>query len=92
VRLSAAAYAMLLIGCDSDPRPDQWDAYIYPDLDNESREEIVSGFKTFELCQAAALDRIDQVNAEAGGAYECGYKCGTTPQHPGMWLCKETRN
>lgn len=81
---------LLLAGCD-DARPDQWDAYIYPDLNNEARNEVVKGFKSFELCQSASLKKREALHANEG-SYECGHRCGPNPRLGGMYLCEETRN
>jgi hypothetical protein len=85
-----AAGSLLLLG-SCDDRPDQWDAYIYPS-DDLIRFEAIRGFKTFELCQRAAIDRLRLVRPDGGGSYECGYKCGPSARYGGMNLCKETRD
>ena len=79
----------LLAGCDS--RPNQWDAFVYPNASDLTVSEKIAGFKTFELCQAAALDRLRSVQTEAGGDYECGYRCAPDPAMGGINVCKETR-
>lgn len=85
--MKRAALALLaLAGCDD--RPDQWDAYVYPG-DDLVEYEAIRGFKTFELCQAAAIDRLRSLRRDGGGDYECGYKCGR--QSSGLNVCKETR-
>ena len=66
--------AALLILAACDNRPDQWDAYIYQDVDNMEAVEMIRGFKSFELCQQAAIDRLQ--SQPGNGDYECGYKCG----------------
>lgn len=84
-----AALALLaLAGCDD--RPDQWDAYIYTG-DDLQNEEVIRGFKTFELCQTAAINRLRSVRQDGGGDYECGYKCGRSDRYGGLNVCKETR-
>ncbi len=83
-----ALAALLLAGCDD--RPDQWDAYITYREDPE-RSEVIEGFKSYELCRAASLQRLETENAMEDGYFECGYKCG---RKPGISLnvCKETRD
>lgn len=81
------AAALCLQACDN--RPDQWDAYIYRDPENSDAVEMIRGFKTFELCQTAAIDRLKSTPGD--GDYECGYKCGPNEKYGGMNLCKETR-
>lgn len=73
-----------------DNRPDQWDAFIYPDRDNLSLHYQIRGFKTFEHCQEAAQSDLDRRGWAEAGDYECGYKCGPHEGFSGM-LCEETR-
>lgn len=84
----AALGALLLTACDN--RPDQWDAYVYPDDDLIEYEEI-RGFKTFALCQTAAVDRLRVLRSDGGGSYECGYKCEPYGTYGDMNVCEETR-
>lgn len=81
-----ALVLLALAGCDD--RPDQWDAYIYPG-DDLLVHETVRGFKSFELCQAAAVNRLRSIRSDGGGDYECGYKC--EPSGYGGNICEETR-
>lgn len=60
-----AAASLLVMGCDR--RPDQWDAFVYPDANDLSVSEKIAGFKTFELCQDAAISRMRAVQTENGG-------------------------
>ena len=78
----------LLASCDS--RPNQWDAFVYPDASDLTVSEEIAGFKTFELCQSAAIDRMRRVQKPTGGDYECGYRCAPDPKL-GVNVCKETR-
>lgn len=85
----AVVFALVLGGCDS--RPDQWDAFVYPNSADLSGYERISGFKSFELCQRAAIDRMRSIQRESGGDYECGYKCEADPTLGGLNVCKKTR-
>ncbi|MBA4308660.1 MAG: hypothetical protein C0429_18180 [Sphingopyxis sp.] len=85
--LLLVAAALLSAGCDD--RPNQWDAYIYQDVENMDSVELIRGFKTFELCQAAAINRLQSTPGD--GDYKCGYKCGPNEEYGGMNMCKETR-
>lgn len=81
-----------LIACSRDDKgPDQWDAFVYPDIDNMDRHEEYKGFKTFELCQQAAVDRIRLLTDPQNADYECGYRCKPRPDMGGLTICKETR-
>lgn len=87
MRIAALAF-LALAGCDD--RPDQWDAFVYTG-DDLLTNETIRGFKTFELCQQAAIDRLRAERPDGGGDYECGYKCGPSPQYGGLNVCEETR-
>ena len=77
-----------LASCDD--RPNQWDAFVYPDVENMESYQVIKGFKTFELCQQASLEQLRSSPTE--GDYECGYKCGPNEDYGGINVCKETRN
>ena len=81
------ATAALLTGCDD--RPDQWDAYIYPDVENMDSYKVIKGFKTFELCQTASLEQLR--SSPTDGDYKCGYMCGPNDDFGGLEMCKEMR-
>jgi hypothetical protein len=51
----------------------------------------MAGFKTFELCQQAAIDRLRDMHRADEGDYECGYKCRPDPSLGGINVCKETK-
>lgn len=89
MRIAVTISALLLVGCDN--RPDQWDAFVYADGADLSGYERISGFKSFELCQRAAIDRLRSIQRESGGDYECGYRCESNPSPGGISFCKETR-
>ena len=83
------AFIFLLLG-SCDDRPNQWDAYITYSEDPE-RLEVIEGFKTYELCRAASLSRIEAEKASETGYFECGYKCGFKSGYP-QKICKESRD
>ena len=78
----------MVTGCDN--RPDQWDAFVYPNANDLTVNETIRGFKTFELCQQAAINRLRQSKKSDVGDYECGYKCEPYGSYGGN-LCEETR-
>ena len=86
--LPLVAALLILTGCDD--RPDQWDAFIYPNENDLTVNETIRGFKTFDLCRRAAIDRLKSLPGD--GDFECGYKCGPVSKYGDMNLCKETRN
>ena len=84
----ATLLLFVLLGCDD--RPAQWDAFVtYQEA--PERIEVIPGFKTFELCRAASLQRLKAEGALADGYFECGYKCEFRPEY-GTSICKETRD
>lgn len=84
--------ALMLLGCDSDTRPDQWDAYIYSHSDDGSISEFtIRGFKTFELCQQAAQSELLRHGRGSNQDYQCGFKCGPVAKYGGLNACRETR-
>jgi hypothetical protein len=80
---------ILLTACDD--RPDQWDAFIYPDANDLRVNDTIRGFKTFELCQQAAIEQLRITRKADVGDYECGYQCGPSENFDGVNICKETR-
>jgi hypothetical protein len=89
LKVAALWLAILLAACDN--RPKQWDAFVYPNIEGSDNFERISGFKTFELCQQAAIDRVRSLPEPEKAAYECGYMCGRNPDFPEFETCKETR-
>lgn len=81
--------ALSAVACDS--RPDQWDAFIYSDRTDLTKHMEVKGFKTFNLCQQAAIDQLRSLPDPDAGDYECGYKCELHTDLGGIHMCKETR-
>ena len=84
----ALGLAILLVAGGCDDRPDQWDAFVYPG-DDLFLHYRISGFQTFEHCQAAAVERLRSERPDGGGDYECGYKCAL--DETGLNICEETR-
>ena len=80
---------LTVLGCDDRPR--QWDAFVYPDAEGSEFYETIEGFRSFELCRQAALNRIGQLKMQDKAAYECGYRCRHDPQMK-IHICKETRD
>lgn len=85
----AVVPVLLLAGCDD--RPDQWDAVIYPG-DDLIEFERIRGFKSFELCREAALDRLARLRPDGGGSFECGHKCEPYGSVGDLEVCEETRD
>ena len=84
-----AYLALWLAGCEGPPA--HWDAFVYPNDDLFEVEEI-RGFKTFDLCRAAAEERLRALRPSGGGSYECGFKCEPFGTNSDMKRCEETRD
>lgn len=82
------AIAALLASCDG--RPDQWDAFVYPDVNDMETFKTIEGFESFEACQSAAIGELRSLPDPDSGDYECGHKCAIDPDL-GINVCKETR-
>ena len=72
-----ALAALHLAACDA--RPDQWDAFIYPDKSDLATMQKIEGFRTLEFCRKAALDYLRLLPTPGYADYACGHKCGTRP-------------
>ena len=83
-----AAASVVAPACDS--RPDSWDAWVYPDRENMTVSMSLVGFRTFEECQQAAIDKLRSLSDPEQGDYECGYKCRFDPSIQTN-VCKETK-
>ncbi len=81
---------LMLAACDS--RPNEWNAYVYPDSSRKDREFILRGFATYEACRVAAKEVLVWFEAEdTTGTYECGFKCGPYNGLADLDVCKETK-
>ena len=88
--MRSLAVLLFALSTACDDRPKQWDAFVYPNAANLAVYERIAGFKSFELCQQAAIDRLRRETDPDGGDYECGYKCEPHPELGGF-VCEETR-
>ena len=86
-RLSFMLGLTLFAGCDD--RAKEWTAWVYKDKGLQTYETL-QGFKTFDQCQQAAIDKLRTYTDPDAGDYECGYMC----RWDARWqsnICKETR-
>lgn len=79
---------VLVAGCDS--RAKEWTGWAYPDRNDLSKSESLSGFKTFEECQEATIAKLRTYHDPGAGDYECGYMC-RYDSHLQTNVCRETR-
>jgi hypothetical protein len=80
--------ALLLVACDG--RAQEWTGWAYPDAETMATSVTLSGFKSFEECQAATIGRLQSFPEPSKGTYECGYMCRWDPQLQAN-VCKEKR-
>jgi hypothetical protein len=80
--------ASFLAGCDD--RAPEWTGWVYPNRNDLTLSVSLGGFKTFEQCQQASIDRLRGFSDPDAGDYECGFKCRWSPTL-GINVCKETR-
>ena len=80
---------LLLAGCDD--RPGEWAAIVYPDRTNRTKFDVTARFKTFEYCREAAIERMNKIQINNGGDYECGFRCELSGDPHRMNVCEETR-
>ena len=78
-----------LAGCDQ-LAPTKWDAFVYPNRNDLTSHEMLTGFDTLELCRSAAVTRMHKIEKRSGGDYECGSRCKPAEGMPGMYQCDET--
>jgi hypothetical protein len=84
----AALGLLLLVGCDD--RPNSWTAFVYRDASGLESSDMLTGFKSFEACQEAAIRTLRSYSNPDSGTYECGFKCEWDPGYQAH-VCKETR-
>ena len=94
MRLLLLATALMLGACSGA----EWTAFVYPDIENvpnadQVQNYTIGNFRSFEECQAAAIDRLRANYAATGreGDYQCGYNCRKRDEYGGLLICQETR-
>jgi hypothetical protein len=84
-------FVLMLAACDS--RPNEWNAYVYPDDSRKDLEFIIRGFASYEACKVAAKEVLIWFKEEDDlGTYECGFKCGPDKGLADLEVCKETKD
>ncbi len=90
-----AVVGLLLCACSESS---DWTAFVYPNIDkipdaDKAQNFIIGSFKTFELCQSAAIERLRYISSSDGkqGDYQCGLKCSVRAEYGGILICKEKR-
>jgi len=71
-----AFIATLFTGCFTDPGPEVWTAWIYPDKTNTKRSMEIGQFPSIEECRAGSKDKLLSLKLETRGDYKCGLRCG----------------
>jgi hypothetical protein len=80
--------ASALAGCDD--RAKEWTGWAYPDRNDLTKSESLSGFKSFEECQEATIAKLRSFPDPDAGDYECGYMCRWDASMQTN-VCNETR-
>ena len=73
---------LLLSACSST---EQWEGFVYPDRDNLLIHRSAGEFKSLEICEAASMAVLKEMDATQKGYYICGKNCGYD-----LAACKET--
>lgn len=71
----------LFSGCFGEEKQQEWTSWVYPDKNNIKRSLKGKTFKTLEECREASLAKLQELDVEAGGDYNCGLNCN---YHEGM--------
>ena len=71
--------------------PGEWSAIVYPERTNRIKFDVTARFKTFSYCREAAIERMNAIQINGGGDYECGYKCELSGDPDRMNVCEEKR-
>jgi hypothetical protein len=65
----------------------RWTGWIYPTASDLTQEVRLGAFKSFEECQAGAINALRSMRA-TDGDYECGRRCRSDAS-VGLNVCKE---
>ena len=79
---------LALAGCDD--RSDEWTGWAYPNADNLRFSVSLSGFRSFEECQAATIRELRLFDKPDSGSYVCGNRCRWNANARAN-VCAETR-
>ena len=64
---------LLLAGCDD--RPGGWSAIVYPDRTDRTKFIVTPHFTMVSYCIESAKEKMNEIQLNGGGDYECGYNC-----------------
>lgn len=77
---------------------DKWTAFVYPNIEEipsagDVQNYTIGEFLSFEECQAAAVDRVNNLYETTGvqGDYECGLNCTLRDEYGGLLICDEDK-
>jgi hypothetical protein len=62
---------VLLCGCERTA----WQGWVYPDPDDERASISLTGVRSFEQCQKAAVAELRRLPSPDKGSYKCGRSC-----------------
>jgi len=80
---------LVLSGCDD--RPGGWSAIVYPDRSDRSKFVVTPHFTSASYCVENAKEKMNEIQINGGGAYECGYNCEEYGDPRRMNVCEKYR-
>jgi len=86
--LALGAGLAILAACDQ--LSGSWQAWVYPNPDDERVAISLAGFRTFEQCQQAAIGELRRQPDPDKAGYKCGRSC-RWDEASRTNVCKEIR-
>ena len=80
---------LLLAGCDD--RPGGWSAIVYPDRTDRTKFVVTPRFTMLSYCLEAAKEKMNAIQINGHGDYECGYNCEEYGDPHRMNVCEKIR-
>ena len=80
---------LLLAGCDD--RPGGWSAIVYPDRTDRTKFVVTPRFTMLSYCLEAAKEKMNAIQINGRGDYECGYNCEEYGDPHRMNVCEKIR-
>ena len=80
---------LLLAGCDD--RPGGWSAIVYPDRTDRTKFIVTPHFTMVSYCIESAKEKMNEIQINGGGDYECGYNCEEYGDPHRLNVCEKYR-
>ena len=78
-----------LAGCDD--RPGGWSAIVYPDRTDRTKFIVTPRFTMLSYCLEAAKEKMNAIQINDHGDYECVYNCEEYGDPRRMNVCEKIR-